>query len=127
QPAAPRLREPSENPPTPAQLRLVTTGKLDASAKLTIDDDLAVRGWLEVPYRKIFRSGNQQAVSNVVKMLAQGQVERAAADDPKSSDPADLTKPFDFRFRSTVATYFDPLDQKKEAHIPHVLVSEGAW
>ena len=127
EPGATRLAEISENSPVPTQLRLVTTGKLDASGKLTLDDDLAVRGWLEVLYRKIFRSGNQQAVSNVVKILAQGQVEGAAADDPKSSDPADLTKPFDFRFRSTVATYFDPLDQKKEAHIPHVLVSEGAW
>jgi tetratricopeptide (TPR) repeat protein/transglutaminase-like putative cysteine protease len=127
EPGATLLGEIPERSPVPAQLRLAATGKLEASGKLMLENDLAVRGLWEVPYRNVFHSGDQQAVSNVVKTLAQGQVQGATADAPKSSDPSDLTKAFDFGFRSTVAIYFDPLEQKKEAQIPHLIFSEGEW
>jgi tetratricopeptide (TPR) repeat protein len=127
EPEATQLLEIPEASPVPTQLRLVATGKLDAVGELTLEDGFTMRGMWEAVYRQIFRSGNKQAKSGVAKMFAEGQVEDAKPEDPKSSDPTDLTAPFSFQFTSTAASYVKPLEEKKEVQVPHVLFSPDQW
>ncbi len=111
----------------PEEIRLAATGKLDPGGKLALDNDLKLRGSTEVVYRAIFKAGDQEAISSVLKILGNLQLEGAKAQDPKTSDLGDLTQAFHVRYHVNHETFFGAVEVTKDAEVPHALIQKGSW
>ena len=127
EPGASRLADMPRSSPVPDRQSLSAAGKLDSNGKLTLNDDIELRGAMEVVFRTLFRLGNQQNLTGLTKALAQAQSPGATADEPKHSDPLDLAKPFDMKMAVTDATFFPPLEKTNEVRIPVFGAETQAW
>ncbi len=118
EPGASRIAEIPEASPVPERETLTATGKLDASGKLTLDDEFELRGASEIIFRTLFRLGNQDALNMIAKRLAEMQAAGATAADPKPSDPLDLSKPFRLDLTVTDADFFPALEKSHDVRVP---------
>ena len=126
-PGSAELTELPAQSPVPERIHLAVTGKLDATGNLTLDNDLTLRGSAEVLYRAIFRAGNKEMISNVIKATTGLQLEGATPGEPKTSDVSDLSRPFEVSYRVTHDNFFGPLESTKDMEVPHALLQKGAW
>lgn len=127
QPGATRLAEIPAQSPVLDQTTLATAGKLDAAGKLTLENQLGVRGMMEVPYRQIYRLGNKQAIDTMIKLLGASQEFEATTEATTNSDPTDLAQPFEVRYKLTKPDFLGPLERSKEVSVPHVLIGTRSW
>ena len=127
EPGAIRLAEVPLRSPVEDENTLAANGKLDAAGKLTMDNRLDLRGQAEVLYRRIFRLGNKEAIDALIKVLGTGEVDGATTEAAGNTDPADLSQPFDLRYKVSKPDFFAPLDKSKETIVPHSLITSGPW
>jgi tetratricopeptide (TPR) repeat protein len=127
EPGAIRLAPIPAESPVPEEVVFSAAGRLDPMGKLTLENHLSLRGQSELPYRQIFRLGNKQVIDTTMKALGQYEADDSTSEALGNSDPADLSRPFDFRFKVTKADFFAPLDTHKEMSVPHPLIANGLW
>ncbi|HUI43641.1 MAG TPA: DUF3857 domain-containing protein [Terriglobia bacterium] len=127
EPGASSLAEIPAHPLVPDRQTLTITGKLDANGKLTLNDDVEVRGETEVMFRTLFRLGNQRALSSLTRNLAVMQAPGATAGDATHSDPLDLTQPFTLKLPVTDAGFFPPFEKTQQVLVPTLGAETGSW
>ena len=118
--SATRLAEIPKEPAVPENAHLTSQGRLDPLGKLSLENHFEMRGSMEVLYRKVFRTGNKDAILEVIKALGLLEIEGATTEELKSSDPTDLSQPFDVKYRLTDINFFGPGEKMKVVEVPIV-------